>query len=112
MVMLQDPVPGHFAAPVDTSMHGLKGIDDAVFADLDGDRRPDAAVAGSYPVGSPSVVHARLNRFTQSGGGAFALVSSSDLPIASSRMTAGDVDGDGRNEVVVLGAEDRFVVLD
>jgi len=25
---------------------------------------------------------------------------------------AGDVDGDGRNEVVVLGQEDRFLVLD
>jgi len=27
-------------------------------------------------------------------------------------VTAGDVDGDGRNEVVVLGQEDRFLVLD
>jgi hypothetical protein len=112
MVLLQGPVNGHFAAPVDTSMHGLKGIMDAVFADLDGDRRPDAAVAGFFPVGSPSVVHARLNRFTQSGAGAFALVSSSDLSIDASRVTAGDVDGDGRNETVVLGPEDRFLVLD
>jgi hypothetical protein len=112
MVLLQGPVSGHFAAPVATSLHGLEGIMDAVFADLGGDGRPDAAVAGFFPVGSPSVVHARLNRFTQSGAGAFALVSSSDLSIDASRVTAGDVDGDGRNEIVVLGPGDRFLVLD
>ncbi|MCJ7453704.1 MAG: VCBS repeat-containing protein [Steroidobacteraceae bacterium] len=112
MVLLQGPVPGQLSEPVDTPMQDLKGIDDAVIADLDGDRRPDAAVVGFFPVGSPSVVHARLNRFTQSGAGAFALVSSSDLAVNASRVTAGDVDGDGRNEIVVLGPEDRFVVLD
>ena len=79
MVLLQGPVRGQFSAPVDTFMTDLKGIDDAVIADLDGDRRPDAAVAGFFPVGSPSVVQARINRFTQSGAGAFALVSSGDL---------------------------------
>jgi hypothetical protein len=112
MVLLQAPAGGGYGAPVDTSMEGLKGIDDAVMADLDGDSGPDAAVAGFFPVGSPSVVHARVNRFTQSGDGAFALVSSSDLPITASRLTAGDVDGDGRNELVLLGPEDRFLVLD
>ncbi len=112
MVLLQLPAGGGYAAPVDTSMQDLKGIDDAVIADLDGDDRPDAAVAGFFPVGSPTVVQARLNRFTQSGAGAFALVSSSDLPTTASRVTAGDVDGDGRNELVLLGPEDRFLVLD
>jgi hypothetical protein len=112
MVLLQGPVPGQFSEPVDTPMQDIKGINDAVIADLDGDRRPDAAVAGFFPVGSPSVVYARLNRFTQSGAGAFALVSSSDLSVDASCVTAGDVDGDGRNEIVALGPEDRFVVLE
>jgi len=57
-VLLQDPVRGHFAAPVESSMHGLKGIDDAVLAGLDGDRRPDAAVAGPTR-------QARLRSFTR-----------------------------------------------
>jgi hypothetical protein len=105
-------VSGQVAGPVDTPMQDLKGIDDAVFGDLDGDHRPDAAVVGFFPVGSPSTVKARLNRFTQSGAGAFAVVSSSDLSVDASRVTVGDVDGDGRREIVVLGPEDRFVVLD
>jgi len=46
------------------------------------------------------------------GAGAFALVSSRDIPFSASRVTAGDVDGDGRNEVVVLGPEDRYQVTD
>jgi hypothetical protein len=112
MVLLQGPLPGQFAGPVDTPMQDLKGIDDAVFGDLDGDHLPDAAVVGFFPVGSPSTVKARLNRFTQSGAGAFAVVSSSDLSVDASRVTAGDVDGDGRSEIVVLGPEDRFVVQD
>ncbi len=112
MVLLQGPMSGQFGGSVDTPMQDLKGIDDAVFADLDGDHRPDAAVAGFFPVGSPSTVSARLNRFTQSGAGAFAVVSSIDLSVDASRVTAGDVDGDGRNEIVVLGPEDRFLVLD
>lgn len=111
-VLLQGPVSGQFAAPADTSLRGLKGIMDAVFADFDGDHRPDAAVVGFYPSGSPSQVHAKLNRFTQSGAGAFALVSSTDLSIDASRVTAGDVDGDGHVETIALGPEDRYAVMD
>jgi alkanesulfonate monooxygenase SsuD/methylene tetrahydromethanopterin reductase-like flavin-dependent oxidoreductase (luciferase family) len=110
-VLRQGPTPGSLAAPADTAMTGIKGEMDAVFADLDGDRRPDAAVAGFFPVGSPSTVQARLNRFTQSGSGGFALVTGSDLTVDASRITAGDVDGDGRNELVVLGAGDRYLVV-
>jgi hypothetical protein len=97
---------------VDTPVGDLRGLDDAVFADLDGDGRPDAALTGFFPVGSPSVVHSRLNRFTQSGGGEFAIVSSTELPFAASRLTAGDVDGDGRSEIVLLGEEGRYLVVD
>lgn len=108
-VLRQGPAGG-FVGPVDTRLGEVKGLDDAVFADLDGDGRPDAALVGFFPVGSPSVVQSRLNRFTQSGAGGFALVSSASLPFSASRLAAGDVDGDGRSEVVVLGAEDRFEV--
>ena len=111
-VLLQGPAPGAFTPAVDTLLADIKGLDDAVFADLDGDARPDAAVVGFFPVGSPSAVQSRLSRFTQSGGGAFAPTASHDVPFSASRVTAGDVDGDSRNEIVVLGPEDRCQVMD
>ncbi len=111
-VLLQGPVAGSFAAPADTSMGDLNGEMDAVFADLDGDQRPDAAVVGFYPSGSPTEVKANLHRFTQSGAGEFALVSTTGLSIDASCIAAADLDGDGRNELVVLADKDRFQVLD
>lgn len=111
LVMLQSPAGGTFASPALTRVD-VPGRDDAVFADLDGDGRPDAALCGFFPVGSPSTVEARLHRYTQSGAGRFALVSSAALPIAASSLTAGDLDADGRNEIVVLADGDRYLVLE
>jgi hypothetical protein len=111
-VVLQGPGSGTFTAPMDTSLADIKGVDDAVFADLGSDGRPDAAVTGFFPVGSPSTVHSRLNLFTQSGNATFALTSSRDLPFSASRIAAGDIDQDGRSELVVLGPEDRYLVVD
>lgn len=110
-VLLQESQPGTFSAPVDTSLADIKGIDNATVADLNGDGRPDVAVVGFFPVGSPSTVQSRLNLFTQSGGGAFALAGSYNLPIAASRVAAGDIDGDGLNDLVVLGGQNQCLVL-
>jgi hypothetical protein len=107
-VVLQESVPGTFAAPVDTSLAGIKGIDDAVVADLNGDDRPDFAVVGFYPEGS---VKSRLNLFIQSGGGAFSLTGVYNMPISVSRVAAGDIDDDGLNDLVVLGSENQSMVL-
>ena len=106
-VVLQGAVPGIFAAPADTSLAGVRGLDDAVFADLNGDDRPDAAVVGFYPVGSPTTVESRLNIFVQSGGGQFALLAVHSLPVSASRVAAGDIDGDGRNDLLVLGGDNQ-----
>jgi len=110
-VVLQESVPGTFAAPVDTSLAGIRGIDDAVVADLNGDGRPDFAVVGFFPEGSPSKVKSRLNLFTQSGGGAFSLTGVYNMPISVSRVAAGDIDDDGLNDLVVLGSENQSMVL-
>jgi hypothetical protein len=110
-VVLQESVPGTFAEPVDTSLSGIKGIDDAVVADLNGDDRPDFAVVGFYPEGSPSEVKSRLNLFIQSGGGAFSLTGVYNMPISVSRVAAGDIDDDGLNDLVVLGSENQSMVL-
>lgn len=110
-VLLQGSQPGTFSVPVDTSLAGIQGIDGATVADLNGDGRPDVAVVGFFPTGSPSTVRSRLNLFMQSGGGAFTLARVYDLPIAASCVAAGDIDGDGLNDLVVLGGDNQCLVL-
>lgn len=111
LVWLQGPTRGSFAVPASTSMRGLNGTMDAAIADLDGDDRPDAAVAGYVPAGAQPQPRGLLHRFAQSGGGMFAIVSTTEMSFDVSRVAAGDVDGDGRNDLVVLGSEDRYVVF-
>ncbi|MGV7223399.1 MAG: FG-GAP repeat domain-containing protein [Nitrospinales bacterium] len=110
-VVLQDPVSETFAAPLDTSLAGIRGINDAVVADLNGDDRPDFAVVGFFPEGSPSTVKSRLNLFIQSGGGTFSLTRVYNMPISVSSVAAGDIDDDGLNDLVVLGGENQAMVL-
>lgn len=111
-VILQETEPGKFAAaPVDTPLAGIKGIDDAAAADLNDDGRPDFAVVGFFPEGSPSVVYSRLNLFLQSGNGAFSLADIYHMPIAVSRVTAGDIDGDSLNDLIVLGGRNEVLVM-
>lgn len=98
-------------APVDTSLAGVSGIDGGVVADLDGDGRPDFASVGFYPVGSPSTVQSTLNTFMQDGSGGFIHTASIALPVSASRVAAGDIDGDGLNDLVALAPHDQVVLL-
>lgn len=102
--------PGVFLPRVDTSLSGIDGTDDAVFADLNNDGKPDAAVAGFYPSGSPSDIKSRVNVLFQSGGGNFSFVDGYSMPFAVSCITAGDINGDGANDLVVFGDEQPMVM--
>lgn len=110
-VVPQSAVPRAYDPPLFTSLAGVQGIDDAALADLNRDGSPDAAVVGFFPVGSPSRVESHLNLFVNSGAGSFTLSSVVSLPIATSRVAAGDLDGDGRTDLVLLGDKNRALVM-
>lgn len=98
-------------APVDTSLAGVDGIDGGVVADLDANGRPDFASVGFHPAGSPSTVQSTLNTFMQDGSGGFIRTASVALPVSASRVAAGDIDGDGRNDLVALAPDDQVALL-
>lgn len=104
-----------FGTPIDTSLAGVQGILDAVFADLNGDGVVDASVAGFWPEsGGPLAapnVRSRTNLLINNRSGVFSLYAAIEMPVAVSRLTAGDVDRDGRIDIVVYGDEQCFVML-
>lgn len=110
LTVLLQTATGSFAA-VDSSLAGLSGIDGFVVANLNGDVYPEVATAGFFPTGSPTTVHSRVNVLVPIGPGAYGLAASYDMPAAMSRITASDLDGDTRNDLVVLGGDNRAFVM-
>ncbi len=111
LVALRDAGARTFSAEIVSSLGGLSGLDDAAFADFDGDGRMDAVVVGFFPVGSPSTVQARANWLRQAGDGTLRGNGATELPVAASVVALGDLDGDGRTDVVVFAGDTRVEVL-
>ena len=47
----------------------------------------------------------------QNGNGGYLLTASISLPIHATRIAAGDIDGDGLTDLVVLGGDNQIMVL-
>jgi hypothetical protein len=103
---------GAFAPPVSTEVGDPCGVDDATFADLDGDGRTDVAVVGTHPDDSGRL-RSTLCVLLQDGRGAFTLATAIGLPVQvlATAIAAGDLDGDGRPDLVVFGGNDPVLVL-
>lgn len=108
-VVLQRPL--NQIAVVDTSISNLSGLDGFVVADLNGDNSPDVATTGFYPVGSPSTVRSRTNILAPTATGRYVQTAAIDMPVAMSRINAVDVDGDGLNDLILLGDSNRAYVM-
>ncbi|MDH5351078.1 MAG: VCBS repeat-containing protein [Betaproteobacteria bacterium] len=109
-VLLQTSVEV-FQAPVDTSLAGVQGLDGFAVGNLNGDGLPDVAATGFYPTGSPTTVQSRANVLMAAGNGQFGLAASYPMPVAMSRITAADLNGDGLNDLVLLGEDNRAFVM-
>ncbi len=95
LAVLRQGASGTFSAPLPTEVGDLKGWDDVAFADLNGDGLTDAVT-----VGVDGNSHAWLTVWLQSGAGTFIPARTYALPVLPSTVTVGDLDGDGRPDLI------------
>lgn len=109
VVVPQTNTARSFDTPIYTSLSNVKGIDDAVLADLDQDNVFDTAVAGFWPESGD--VKSAVNLFINTGSGAFTFSTEISMPLSVSRIGANDLDGDGDNDIILLGSDNKCLVM-
>ena len=101
-----------FGSPVSTSLGGL-AVEGAAFADLNQDGVADAALNNAWGEVHQGVPESeqRVSVMLNNGAGSFAVASYIVRPSWVTLVTAGDVDGDGRNDIVFYENDQGYVML-
>ena len=101
----QGPPPLAWSDPIDLDLGGILGYGATALGDLNQDGRPDVVLAGFWPEsGGPLVAphfRSRVHLVFGVGGARFAYSSTIDVAPAPDAVAIGDLDGDGRNDIVL-----------
>jgi hypothetical protein len=101
-----------FASAVDTPLEGLAGTADAVLASLGRGSLPEVGAVRTVPAAtSGGAAGSMASLYANAGGGQFSFRSSSELPFETGRIAAGDLNGDGRVDLVFLGSDNQAYAM-
>jgi len=114
--LLQGPQPLTWLARMDTPLGDVRGADHTAIGDLNVDGRPDVALVGTFTVGTPPPlsgpdIQSRVNLVLQAGDGHFTVAASHELPFRGGAVGIGDVNGDGRNDLALFGADGVVMLM-
>lgn len=108
LVAIHDPGSRAFVGLTGVALPGLGANNDAAFGDVDEDGHLDVQIVGFEPTNNLQT-KSYGTRLHQTGDGSLQIVATDSFPIAASAVAISDLDGDGRNDIVVYGGNDQVI---